>query len=445
MKLFWALVGALTLTLAPVATASATISGTTTGGPGQQSAPTPRPVATAVLTSPTLDAAQHGFFWQIFAPQPVVPGVYLSALAGSRGSASSEGTRSDEQFFEISSTGDNDVPEAALRAYKRAARSMAQSDPGCRISWTLLAAIGRVESDHGRFGGSQLGSDGISRPAIVGPRLDGAGPFAAIRDTDRGRLDGDKTWDRAIGQMQFLPGTWSSVARDGDGDGVKNPGDIDDSALASAVYLCGAGNLSTDAGVARAAFRYNHSDYYVALVLAFTHGFETGAFVLPSPPPPPGQGNQAATVSQVADKAAADKTPKRTPETPEKTKASPAPSPSPTKTVVVKPRTPVTRPTTPRPAPTTPAASSTPPAPKPVEDDYNGPLQQTTTGFTLGGLTLALDARGGDPALDDWDGDGAVETLTEELTGLVGQKVNVHGSKLGTTITFIRFVGVVAY
>ena len=55
------------------------------------------------------------------------------------------------------------------------------------------------------------------------------------------------------------------MARDGDGDGTKeNPDDIDDSALGSAVYLCGAGgSLADRAGMARAAFRYNHSDYYV--------------------------------------------------------------------------------------------------------------------------------------------------------------------------------------
>ena len=82
---------------------------------------------------------------------------------------------------------------------------MATADPDCEISWTLLAAIGRVESNHGRFGGAQLGSDGVSRPEIRGPQLDGAGPFAAIPDSDNGVLDRDKVWDRAVGQMQFLP------------------------------------------------------------------------------------------------------------------------------------------------------------------------------------------------------------------------------------------------
>ena len=33
-----------------------------------------------------------------------------------------------------------------------------------------------------------------------------------------------------------------------------------------------------------AIFSYNHSDYYVALVIAFAQGYETGTFVIPSPP-----------------------------------------------------------------------------------------------------------------------------------------------------------------
>ena len=38
--------------------------------------------------------------------------------------------------------------------------------------------------------------------------------------------------------MQFIPSTWSVVGVDGDGDGKRNPQDIDDAALATAVYLC---------------------------------------------------------------------------------------------------------------------------------------------------------------------------------------------------------------
>ena len=220
------------------------------------------------------------------------PGAFLMSQAQAKAIAKAGAKKdprgsSDDQHFKISSTGSNDVPEAALRAYRHAEKVMATADPDCDISWTLLAAIGRVETNHGRFGGAELGSDGVSRPEIRGPQLDGAGPFAAIHDSDNGTLDRDKVWDRAVGQMQFLPQTWRSVERDGDGDGTKNPDDIDDSALGSAVYLCGAGgSLADRAGMARAAFRYNHSDYYVSLVLSMQAGFETGVFALPSPPPP---------------------------------------------------------------------------------------------------------------------------------------------------------------
>ena len=113
-----------------------------------------------------------------------------------------------------------DLPSAAMRAYKNAASNIDAADPGCHLGWTLLAGIGRVESDHGRFGGSVLGNDGVPRPAIVGVPLNGKGPVAAIHDTDGGSFDGDKVWDRAVGPMQFIPSTWNGGAgRDGDGAG----------------------------------------------------------------------------------------------------------------------------------------------------------------------------------------------------------------------------------
>ncbi len=46
------------------------------------------------------------------------------------------------------------------------------------------------------------------------------------------------TYDRAVGPMQFLPGTWGRWGSDGDRDGVSDPQDVDDAALAAARYLC---------------------------------------------------------------------------------------------------------------------------------------------------------------------------------------------------------------
>ena len=196
-------------------------------------------------------------------------------------------------MWTASSLAEHDLPSAALRAYKRAASSIDTTDPGCHLPWTLLAGIGRVESDHGRYGGSVLGNDGVPRPAIVGVALNGKGPVAAISDTDHGSFDGDTVWDRAVGPMQFIPSTWlGGAGRDGDGDGVESPNDIDDAALAAAAYLCGSGgDLSGTAAEDAAVFRYNPSDYYVALVTAFARGYRTGVFVIPSPDVAPGSGD----------------------------------------------------------------------------------------------------------------------------------------------------------
>ena len=79
--------------------------------------------------------------------------------------------------------------------------------------------------------------------------------------------------------MQFIPGTWDVVGVDADGDGDKNPQDIDDAALATAVYLCaGTQDLGTREGQRAAVFSYNHSEQYVALVLTIMQAYLDGDF-----------------------------------------------------------------------------------------------------------------------------------------------------------------------
>jgi len=171
------------------------------------------------------------------------------------------------------------VPSAALSAYQRASQIINAADPGCNTPWELLAAIGRVESNHGQYGGNVLGSDGVSQPGIFGPQLNGQNGTQAISDTDGGQLDKDTVYDRAVGPMQFIPSTWSSVKVDADGDGQRNPQDIDDASLASGVYLCsGTDDLSTRAGQEAAVFRYNHSRAYVDLVLRIMEAYSQGEY-----------------------------------------------------------------------------------------------------------------------------------------------------------------------
>ena len=190
-----------------------------------------------------------------------------------------DGDRADfDQIVANSST--NGIPASALAAYQRAETVINAADKSCQITWQLIAAIGRVESNHGRFGGSALDAEGLSQPGIFGIALNGTQNTATIRDTDAGRYDNDSVFDRAVGPMQFIPSTWAVVGVDADGDGERNPQDIDDAALATAVYLCsGSDDLSTLGGQRAAVFRYNHSQAYVDLVLSIMENYLAGDFM----------------------------------------------------------------------------------------------------------------------------------------------------------------------
>ena len=171
------------------------------------------------------------------------------------------------------------IPSAALAAYQRAETVINTADKSCNIPWQLIAAIGRVESDHGRFGGNSLNAKGLATPGIFGVALDGSNGTTRIADSDAGLYDSDSKFDRAVGPMQFIPSTWRVVGVDADGDGERNPQDIDDAALATAVYLCsGDDDLSTDAGQRASVFRYNHSQSYVDLVLSIMKAYMSGEF-----------------------------------------------------------------------------------------------------------------------------------------------------------------------
>ncbi|MGZ4657417.1 MAG: lytic murein transglycosylase [Blastococcus sp.] len=176
----------------------------------------------------------------------------------------------------VSALTSDGIPAVAFTAYTRAAAAVPAA---CHLRWSLLAAIGRVESDHGRFGGAALLTDGLSAPPVIGLPLNGAGT-ALVADTDHGRLDGDPFYDHAVGPMQFIPSTWARYASDGNGDGRADPFNVYDAALAAARYLCAAGgDLGGELGQARAVLAYNHSASYVATVLTLA------ATYAGSPPP----------------------------------------------------------------------------------------------------------------------------------------------------------------
>jgi hypothetical protein len=99
--------------------------------------------------------------------------------------------------------------------------------PGLR--WQVLAAIGQVESAHGRH---------------LGPSSAGA-----------------------LGPMQFMPATWAAYGLDGNGDGEADIMDPFDAVPSAAHYLCRSGASRGESGLYDAVFAYNHADWYVRKVL----------------------------------------------------------------------------------------------------------------------------------------------------------------------------------
>ncbi|NYJ01462.1 membrane-bound lytic murein transglycosylase B [Nocardioides thalensis] len=155
----------------------------------------------------------------------------------------------------------DDIPDAALVAYQRAASVMAQAAPECNLEWSLLAAIGRIASDHG---GSTVAA------AVL---ADGGGN--ALADTDGGALDGDATHDVPVGPLALLPATWTVVAVDGDNDGNRDADDLDDAALAAGVVLCGNDrDLTRDADYRDALRMFNTAPRYPAVVARLAAAYE---------------------------------------------------------------------------------------------------------------------------------------------------------------------------
>jgi hypothetical protein len=130
------------------------------------------------------------------------------------------------------------VPPEYLELYRRHAPSC----PG--LSWTVLAAIGSIESAHGQ-------------------------------STARG-VHGGANFAGAMGPMQFLAETWAAYGVDGNGDGTRDVYNPSDAVAGAANYLCanGGGRLTT---LANAIWHYNHADWYVAAVIQLAAAYGGGA------------------------------------------------------------------------------------------------------------------------------------------------------------------------
>jgi hypothetical protein len=127
-----------------------------------------------------------------------------------------------------------DIPSDYLRIYQAA---------GANVGWEYLAAIGKVETDHGR-------------------------------STAPGVRSGVNAFGCCSGPMQFSivghPSTWETYGVDGNHDGKTSPFDPRDAIPAAASYLEASG---APADWDAALFSYNHAVWYVAEVKAWAERY----------------------------------------------------------------------------------------------------------------------------------------------------------------------------
>ena len=157
-----------------------------------------------------------------------------------------------------------DIPPQLMPVYQTAADSC----PG--LPWSVLAAIGKVETDHARSTAPGVRS-GANFAGAAGPMQIGIGGKAG--------------------------NTWAAYAIDADGGGadVYNP---NDAIFTAANYLCQNG-ANKGADVAGAIFAYNHADWYVTKVLAIASTYAASQGL---PPGAPAEDVAAAAVQYAYDK-----------------------------------------------------------------------------------------------------------------------------------------------
>jgi hypothetical protein len=181
--------------------------------PPPQPPPTSPPTTAAPAPAPSGSSSANSNPGPSGASTPLQPGSAFSGLASSLMSGG----------MTPSTAATDDIPPEMLALYQQAAPTC----PG--LPWTVLAGIGKEETNHGR-----------------NVAVSSAG---------------------AMGVMQFMPATFAVVGVDGNKDGkidINNPAD---SVFSAAHYLCtnGAGDPNRLYG---AIYAYNHADWYVQAVLS---------------------------------------------------------------------------------------------------------------------------------------------------------------------------------
>ncbi|HVT67510.1 MAG TPA: C40 family peptidase [Trebonia sp.] len=185
-------------------------------------------------------------------PMLVVGG---AALLFAGGSGMTCGSGSNAAQPPASHEAANSIPATYLKWFQKVGLQY-------NVSWTILAGIGKVESDDGRttLTGVMNGSNsfGAAGPMQIG--IDGAS---------------GNQWGGA--PVHPASEVVNGVATDEDGDGIASVYDPADAIAGAARYLVAHG---VQQNAAAAIFDYNHADWYVQEVLSWASTYAAGGFTI---------------------------------------------------------------------------------------------------------------------------------------------------------------------
>lgn len=147
-----------------------------------------------------------------------------------------------QAVYGVSATALSDIPHDYLVLYQKAGQAYG-------LDWAVIAGIGKVETDHGRYQGAGVTSGANFLGCCGGPMQFYFIPYS-------GRIRADST----------NASTWGSMAVDGDGDGWKDVWDPADAIPSAANYLKRSGAPSD---YRRAIWAYNHDAAYYLEVMSW--------------------------------------------------------------------------------------------------------------------------------------------------------------------------------
>jgi cell wall-associated NlpC family hydrolase len=204
----------------------------------------------------------------LIVPMVVVGGSSLLFAAGAGNCAS---TAANQAQPGVSAEAANSIPATYLKWFQRAGLQY-------NVPWTVLAGIGKVESDDGR-----TTLPGVTQ-ASVSNAFGAAGPMQIGIKGASGN-----SWGGAA--VHPASEVVNGVATDEDGDGIASVYDAADAIAGAAKYLVAHG---VQQNVPAAIFSYNHASWYVQEVLQWASTYAAGGFTIADTNPAAGTGAVAA-------------------------------------------------------------------------------------------------------------------------------------------------------